>query len=102
MHANRCIQLHKAFIHNAKVIFPPIAIFIENCHSHPARLFILGGGEIRSSEGTTQEDPIAMLIYVIAIIPFLLCTVFQIEETTRARKQWRLLTTLQAQEKSQD
>ena len=69
----------EAFIHNAKVICPSIATFVENCYSHPARLFILGGREIKSSEGTTQGDPIAMLIYAIAIIPLLLRAVSEID-----------------------
>ena len=62
----------KLFLHNVKVICPVIATFVINCYSLDSRLFIIGGGEIKSREGTTQRDPVAMAIYAIAIIPFLL------------------------------
>jgi len=61
-----------AFIHNTKVICPSLATFVQNCYQYHARLFVLGGAEIKSMEGTTQGDPIAMFIYAIAIIPLIL------------------------------
>ena len=41
----------------------------------PSQLFIIGGTEIPSSEGTTQGDPAAMSIYAIAIMPIVLMIV---------------------------
>ena len=38
-------------------------------------MFVVGGTKISSSEGTTQGDPIAGLVYAIAIIPMILRTV---------------------------
>ena len=35
---------------------------------NPSRLFIIGGHELTSSEGTTQGDPIAKAIYAITVI----------------------------------
>ena len=59
------------FLHNVEVICPSIARYVKNCYSVNSRLFIIGGGEIQSTEGTTQGDPAAMVIYAIAIIPLI-------------------------------
>ena len=40
-----------------------------------SRLSIIGGGEIKSTEHTTQGDTIAMAVYAIAIIPLILMIV---------------------------
>ena len=58
-------------LHNIKYLCPPMAIYIRNCYSVPSRLFVLGGTEISSSEGTTQGDPLAMPVYAIGITPLL-------------------------------
>ena len=65
----------KVFLHNVKVICPSISTFVENCYQAPSRLFVIGGVELKSSERTTQGDPIAMMIYAITIIPLILRTV---------------------------
>ena len=62
----------KLFLHNIKVVCPAIATFVNNCYSSDSRLFIAGGGEIKSREGTTQGGPIAMATCAIATIPLLL------------------------------
>ena len=45
------------------------------CYQAPSRLFVIGGVELKSSEGTTQGDPITMTIYTITVIPLILRTV---------------------------
>jgi len=62
----------KAFLHNIKVICPSIATFVINCYTTPSRLFVIGGYELSSEEGTTQGDPISMAVYAIATIPLIL------------------------------
>jgi len=62
----------KVFLHNINIICPVIGTFVTNCYSRPTRLFVIGGIEIKSSEGTTQGDPVAMVVYATAIIPLLL------------------------------
>ena len=42
--------------------------FIINCYATPSRLFIVGGGEILSSEGTTQGDPTVLGAYALGIL----------------------------------
>ena len=61
-------------LHNIGHICPPMAMYVRNCYRRPSRLFITGGGEITSSEGTTQGDPAAMSAYGVGITPlFKLC-----------------------------
>ena len=61
----------KALLHNIQYICPPVSTYIRNCYKVPSRLFITGGSEISSMEGTTQGDPLAMPTYAIGITPLL-------------------------------
>ena len=54
-----------ALLHNIDILCPAISIYIYNCYVVPARLFIIGGNEIRFTEGTTQGDPTAMTTYAL-------------------------------------
>ena len=49
-----------AALHNIRVLCPVIAAYAINTCRKPARLFIAGGKEIVSAEGTTHGDPLAM------------------------------------------
>ena len=49
----------EAMIKNISVLCP-ISIFIQNCYYMPSHLYIIGGTEMLSKEGTTQGDPTAM------------------------------------------
>ena len=64
---NRAVTMH-----NIKVLCPEFATYVINCYVRPARLFITGGKELASDEGTTQGDPVAMGMYAIGILPLLL------------------------------
>lgn len=55
---NRAVALH-----NIRIICPEISNYIINTYRQPSRLFIAGGQEILSQEGTTQGDPLAMPWY---------------------------------------
>ena len=58
-------------LHNVKIVCPEVATYANNCYQHHARLFIAGGHEISSEEGTTQGDPAAMPIYALGLAPLL-------------------------------
>ena len=61
----------KAALHNISIICPSLAMALVNTYRAPVRLFITGSGEIASTEGTTQGDPLAMAMYAIAITPLI-------------------------------
>ena len=61
----------KAMVHNISVIWPIVSAYVSNCYNMPARLFIIGGTEILSNEGTTQGDPTAMAAYALGITPLI-------------------------------
>ena len=58
---NRAVALH-----NIQITCPMIANYLINTYRHPSRLFIAGGKEILSQEGTTQGDPLAMPWYSVS------------------------------------
>ena len=74
-----------AALHNIQILCPPIATYLINTYRYSTRLFISGGGEVLSTEGTTQGDPLAMQWYSIN-------TVMIINElthnTTHVRQVW--------------
>ena len=49
-----------AALHNIRILCPIISVFAINTYRIPARLFITGGKEILSAEGTTQGDTLSM------------------------------------------
>lgn len=55
---NRSVALH-----NIDITCKEMALYVINTYRSPSRLFICGGGEIRSHEGNTQGDPLAMPWY---------------------------------------
>ena len=67
-----CNALNRAAsLHNIRVLCPSIATYAINTYREPSRLFIVGGQELRSSEGTTQGDPLAMSLYAISLQPLI-------------------------------
>ena len=61
----------KVMLHSLKFICSIMASYNIHCYATPSRLFIDSGGEIRSSEETTQGDPTAMGAYALDILPLI-------------------------------
>ena len=55
-------------LHNIEILCPQLHPFLNNFYKQPAILFV-GGKSILSSEGTTQGDVAAMIMYAISMIP---------------------------------
>jgi len=58
-------------LHNISISCPIISTYVSNCYQLNARLFIIGGKEIISQEGTTQGDPTSMGTYALGLTPLL-------------------------------
>ena len=61
---NRKVALHKL-----QFICPALATILINTYQSLTRMFVTGSGEISSSEGTTQGDPLGMAMYALAVVP---------------------------------
>ena len=61
----------KAMLENIRRLCPIAYVYAYNCYAAQARLFVIGGKEIASKEGTTQGDPPSMAFYAIGLTPML-------------------------------
>ena len=61
----------KVMLHNIQYVCPSMYVYSYNSYSVTSRLFVQGGKEIISAEGTTQGDPLAMPMYAVSITPLL-------------------------------
>ena len=61
----------RAALHNVSVLCPPLKQILVNTYRAPVRMIIAGSGEISSTEGTTQGDPLAMAMYALATLPII-------------------------------
>ena len=61
----------KVALWNIQYICPPLTIVLYNTYGHPTRMFVLGGFELSSKEGTTQGCPLAMAMYALGVIPLI-------------------------------
>ena len=59
-------------LHNIRILCPALATYAINTYRVPARLFVTGGKELSSAEGTTQGDPLAMSFYAISLQPLIM------------------------------
>ena len=58
-------------LHNVAVLCPTLATYAPNTFRASARHFVTGGKELKSTEGTTQGDPLAVSLYAISLQPLI-------------------------------
>ena len=58
-------------LYNIRIVCPVIATYAINTYRRQTRLFITGGKELTSAEGTKQGVPIAMAIYALSAQPLI-------------------------------
>lgn len=56
---------------NIEYVCPILKYTLTNTYRFPSRIFVLGGHEFASQEGTTQGCPFAMAMYALAISPMI-------------------------------
>jgi hypothetical protein len=62
----------KAALLNIKFTCPIFKFTLINMYRTPSRIFVVGGLEMVSREGTTQGCPLAMAMYALALVPLTL------------------------------
>ena len=82
MHSNTMNR--SAMLKNIERICPAAYIYAYNCYASHARLFVLGGKEIRSMEGTTQGNPPSMAFYAIGLLPLIWCLAEPVDHAKQA------------------
>ena len=68
--AFNCLNLELALL-NVRQFCPSLATILINTYRHPTDLYMDGNTHL-SQEGTTQEDPLAMSMYAVGILPLIL------------------------------
>lgn len=61
----------KVALLNMKYVCPALETTLMNCYQSPVRLFVSGGCEILSKEGTTQGDPLGMAMFALSMVPLI-------------------------------
>ena len=57
----------QAMMHNISVLCPTLSTYVKNTYEIAPRLFVAQDLELKSEEGTTQGDPIAMAAYALGL-----------------------------------
>ena len=74
-----------AALYNISVLCPSIVTYAINTSAlRHARLFVMGGEELLSAEGTTQGDPVAMSLYAVSLQPL----IAQLQTSSSTKQCW--------------
>ena len=60
-----------ASLHSIQVLCPTLATYVINTYRQPTRLFITGGEELTTAEGTTLGDPLSISQNAISLQPLI-------------------------------
>ena len=58
-------------LYNVAALCPTLAPYASNTYRASVRLFVTGGKELKSTEGTTQGGPLAMILYALSLQPLI-------------------------------
>ena len=61
----------KVALLNMRYVCPALETVLTNCYQVPLCLFVAGGGEILSKEGTAQGDPLGMAMFALSMVPLI-------------------------------
>ena len=73
-----------AALHNIMIVCPAVATFVINTYRTSVRLFVTGGKELVSAEGTTQGDPLSMCLYALS----LQALISRLQAVSQAKQCW--------------
>ena len=77
----------EALLENIRRLCPIAYVYAYNCYAAQARLFVIGGKEIASKEGTMRREPPSIAFYAIGLAP-MLCKISKTRQgTTNRAKQ---------------
>ena len=58
-------------LHNISVLYPILSTYVSNCYQSAVHLFLIGGKEILSKEGTSQGNSTSIGPYALGVTPLL-------------------------------
>ena len=73
-----------ATFHNISVLCPSTATYAITTYQRHVQLFVMGGKELLSAEGTTQGDLVAMSLYAVGLQPL----IAQLQASGSAKQCW--------------
>ena len=73
-----------AALHNIRIACPAVATLAINTYRASVRLFVTGGKELVSAEGTTQGDPSTMCLYALSLQPL----ISRLQAVSQAKQCW--------------
>ena len=64
-----------------RYVCPALETVLTNCYQSQIHLFVSGGGEVLSKEGTTKGDPLGMVMFSLSMVPLITRLMKDVEAT---------------------